>query len=236
MVIYKITNKINGHCYVGATKQPFRTRKAEHKHRHTKRNGILYKAMREFGWDSFEWEILLEKEDSSDIHDQEVRFIKEYNSFYKNGRGYNSTEGGKGIPSYTFTPVQRNNVSESHKGIVKSEECRKKLSDALKGRKVGGVKKGFKHDPANIKTKGPAHYFYGKTRSNESKKCISDALKLKHAAGVKFNRKLSIADVEQALVMRRQGATFEQIGAHFGVTGDAVWYHAKKARVNLSLV
>lgn len=92
--IYKITNMENGKCYIGQTKQEFKTRFLQHVKRGLKvepsTKNKLYAAMWEDGVENFTFEILAHCE-AEDLNTKEKEFI----GFYKaNEWGYNSTVGG----------------------------------------------------------------------------------------------------------------------------------------------
>lgn len=92
--IYKITNMENGKCYIGQTKQEFKTRFLQHVKRGLKvepsTKNKLYAAMWEDGVENFTFEVLAHCE-AEDLNTKEKEFI----SFYKaNEWGYNSTVGG----------------------------------------------------------------------------------------------------------------------------------------------
>lgn len=112
-LIYKITCKVNGKVYVGQTTQSMRRRKAEHLCRLAagERQHKLYRAMRKYGSDNFEFSELCSVFDETDLDELEIQFIAEYNSF---NRGYNSSAGGGST----------------------SPETRKLLSKIFKGRKI----------------------------------------------------------------------------------------------------
>ncbi len=100
--IYKITNLINGKVYIGKTTRNIESRFYEHKY--TAENigshnsaYPLYQAMRKYGIENFDFEILEECDDLI-IDDKEKEYIKLYNSYigFKNCNGYNATLGGDG--------------------------------------------------------------------------------------------------------------------------------------------
>ena len=90
MIIYKITNKINGKVYIGQTIHPDR-RWMEHKQkaRHGQDKYLVHLAMNKYGEQNFTFEII---EWTEDYNNEEKRLIKEYNSITPNG--YNISEGG----------------------------------------------------------------------------------------------------------------------------------------------
>lgn len=97
--IYKITNKINGKCYIGKTERTIEARWKEHVNNYTRSkeyNKPLYAAMRKYGIENFvieEIEKIEETNNSSFVNEREIYWIEYYQSF-KNG--YNATLGGDG--------------------------------------------------------------------------------------------------------------------------------------------
>ena len=98
MLIYKITNKINNKCYIGQTVKTVEERWKEHQTHAfgTHENDVnktLYKAIRKYGLENFECEILQDGIETFEQLDKaEIYWIDYYNSFLK---GYNETFGGQ---------------------------------------------------------------------------------------------------------------------------------------------
>jgi group I intron endonuclease len=98
MLIYKVTNKLNGKIYIGKTKQTLSKRKSAHYKRVMENSPTnFHNALRLYSKDNFIWEILIECDDSIKLNEYEIHFINEYDT-YKNG--YNMTEGGDGGITY----------------------------------------------------------------------------------------------------------------------------------------
>jgi len=97
MQVYKITNTVNGHGYIGITQCALSKRWREHlcaaRTGSTKR---LYKAMRKYGTDNFTIEVLREATSFVELQRFECELIIEHNTHAKNGHGYNLTAGGEG--------------------------------------------------------------------------------------------------------------------------------------------
>ena len=92
--IYKITNKIYSHCYIGLSKQ-IEVRWEQHKIRYLDKNNkeydkTLYRAFRKYGLTNFTFEIL-ELCQESQLNEREIYWISFYNSY---DDGYNETPGG----------------------------------------------------------------------------------------------------------------------------------------------
>ena len=96
--IYKITNDVNGKVYIGKTLHSVEKRWKEHikdsKRERTEKRP-LYRAMNKYGIEHFHVETV--EECSVEVSEEREAFwIKEYNSFGKDG--YNATTGGDGKP------------------------------------------------------------------------------------------------------------------------------------------
>ena len=95
--IYKIVNKINNKLYIGFTGKNPNKRLIEHKSAvNTGSDYALHEAMRKYGLDNFEFEVIYQSLDKNfTLNVMEPHFIEKYNSFI-NQNGYNMTYGGQG--------------------------------------------------------------------------------------------------------------------------------------------
>lgn len=151
MIIYKITNKINGKVYIGQTIHSLSYRKSQHLR--CANNGVdrhLYNAMRKYGIENFEFEEIDRADNIDDLNYLETYYIIQYDSVRK---GYNMCYGGDNNVMFSDIVYQkhlervrskeiRNKVSEGMKkkiakGEFFTEAHRKKLSDKAKGNKNG---------------------------------------------------------------------------------------------------
>lgn len=101
--IYKITNLINGKVYIG---QSIDIKRRWNQHKKIGRNlskdkyskeydKVLYRAMRKYGIDSFEFSII-EECDESILYEREQYWISFYESTTADDKGYNLNDGGPG--------------------------------------------------------------------------------------------------------------------------------------------
>jgi len=88
--IYKCTNQVNGHAYVGIT-YDFEYRKKRH---HIDSNSAVYPAIQKHGVGNFNWEILEIVNSRYDANLKETEYIEFYDTFHS---GYNRTNGGEGL-------------------------------------------------------------------------------------------------------------------------------------------
>jgi group I intron endonuclease len=206
MIIYKITNKINGMVYIGMTKRPLKIRwKAHLNLANSNKNFKLHQAIKKFGKENFD---IIEIAGSNSIEELDVlerHFISLYACKYPNG--YNMTVGGKGSSGIVFTDKQRKQISERLKNRPPvSNETRLKLSKASKGRVMP------KEIVELVRIKR-----LGQKRTNEQKSLISNNRKgkgLLNDSARKFEKekvflamKLLQDNIKQAEIVKLTGLT-----------------------------
>lgn len=135
--IYKLTNKINGKGYVGLTtltpQQRFESHLGSSK---DDSPYVIHRAIRKYGIDNFSLEVLeeIQKEEKSflkkKLAEREIFYIKNENTHYINGYGYNMTTGGEGVVGKPYTVAQKQMRSRQFKKLWESKEYSDKV---LKG-------------------------------------------------------------------------------------------------------
>lgn len=115
--IYQLTNKINGHIYIGKTNRTLK----EHLKRYNRLlnttriyKRYIDKALLKYGLGNFYFKIL-EICSKEELNNKEKYYIQLYQS-NKAGIGYNLTEGGEGTKGYKLTDVHKKNISISRIG------------------------------------------------------------------------------------------------------------------------
>src|SRR5438094_869606 len=112
-------------AYIGVTGRPLSHRMSRHWYRAIKdtdgRNSLIAKAMREFGRDVFQAEILASVDTEEELRRLEVEAIREHHTFQPDG--YNMTRGGFGTLGRIETPK----MIENRLRYVRSEENKARI-------------------------------------------------------------------------------------------------------------
>lgn len=128
--IYYCKNLVNNKGYVGQTKRTLSERKKEHFSHIYSEAVIFHKALSKYGKENFEWSILGEYEDSL-LDEKETYWIKEKNTHFKDGYGYNMSYGGEthfGV-DVNSKKVMAHNLKTNEKFIYSSmHEAARQLS------------------------------------------------------------------------------------------------------------
>ena len=128
-VIYRVTNTVNGHFYIGQTKMPLAKRWS--KHCSDARAGagwVLAAAIRKHGKEVFVLDVIEECADKEALNAAETAWISKLQPMYNACAG----GGGLGSPSQEV----RSKISLAIRGTKRSEEARKNMSAAQKGHPV----------------------------------------------------------------------------------------------------
>lgn len=210
-IIYKITNKINGKIYIGA----HATLDLDDGYMGSGVN--ITKSIKKHGVANFSKEILWNFETSLEMYAKEAEIVNE--EFVLRYDTYNAAIGGRGNPVIVHLqdPSYRVMLSERTKAGM-TEEVRKKISDFHTGRVLEDVHKSKISDTIKSSYHGSAMDRTGSKLSEEHKEKIGARTRGKKLVfhpmmirGVWFNR-------------------FEDAGAHFGVTGNAIKCWIKDTR------
>ena len=163
--IYKITNLINGKIYIGRSLD-LKSRKSKHKT--TKTNTLISRAIHKYGHDNFLFEVIEYCEPQTFILiDREKYYLEKLNPF--NDKGYNLLKDSNigGWYGMTHSVESKELMSKSKKGIVPWNKGKTGVQKhGSETRKLMSQNNSGKRNP-----------FYGKTHSIESKNKISKANK-----------------------------------------------------------
>lgn len=136
MLVYRITNTVNGKVYVGITTKAVTERWADHlvtasKSKHTR---ALYNAIKKYGADVFSVTELASASSMDELQKLEREFIVSLNSMAPHG--YNMTFGGEGVWGYRHTEETKRANSIRSIGRRHTPEAIEKIRATSKGRKI----------------------------------------------------------------------------------------------------
>lgn len=124
--VYKHTNRANGKVYIGITYD------VEYRWRYGgcayKSNRHFWQAIKKYGWDGFDHEILYDELSKEAACECEIRLISEHRATEREF-GYNKSVGGD-VPLVVYSGEKHPMYGKHH-----SEEARTKMSDAKRGEK-----------------------------------------------------------------------------------------------------
>lgn len=145
MLVYQITNKIDGKRYIGQTTKSLEDRWKDHiAVRKNPSCRYLYSAIQKHGAENFEVKTLIIVGTKWEMDLYETGLIKAYNT--KAPNGYNLTDGGDGAQGFVFTDEQRKKISDGLMGRKMSNIARQKLLERNKGNKFSeGIKMSEEH-------------------------------------------------------------------------------------------
>ena len=185
MIIYLITNKVNGKQYVGQTIHTLQERWYNHC---SKNSGCvaLKNAIDKYGKDNFILSVIDTAETQKELDEKECFWINELNTLALNG--YNLKTGGEHI---VFTDEIRQKISKSLTGKKLSDERKLEISEEMKKQWKSGSRTGHpiseksryvlseyvqKHGSWNKGLPKELQPRYGKPRSIEERQKISTTL------------------------------------------------------------
>lgn len=148
-VVYQALNTVNGHRYIGVTKDAVSRRRARHysfaRLGHT--TMPFYFAIRKYGESAFVWSILEEFETYEDALAGEIRWIAQERP------DYNVTRGGKGAVGTVMSEAAKAKLSALRKGVPRSPETIAKLKASQTPERLArfsAKRKGYKHRPDTV--------------------------------------------------------------------------------------
>ena len=170
--VYKITNNINGKCYIGKSESNVEGRLEQHRNNYQS-NQHLQNSIRKYGLINFSFEVL-EYCKREDCWKRERYWIEYYDSMNPE-KGFNKTNGGEYKPGIQFSKDTRRKMSENN--AMHNPESRARLSESMKGNKNF---QGHRHSEEtkkkiSEKVSGENHGMYGKHHSEEAKRKIGEA-------------------------------------------------------------
>lgn len=158
MHVYRITNLINGKCYIGVTSRDPNFRWWEHQNTASSGKGFaLHQAIRKYGSEHFSFEVICCTKSKEDLGLLEKQLIADNDSLCFGGHGYNMTPGGDWTTSIGRVSVRdlttgktfqtdvtdpryiRGELVPANLGNKHSEKVRKIISEKAKKNSKGAL-------------------------------------------------------------------------------------------------
>lgn len=173
MLIYLVTNIINGKQYVGQTQNSASVRWSQHKHQALKKDSssVLAAAIRKYGPENFKVSILKTCASIEELNVSEIGLISSLNSLAPHG--YNLDSGGSNKIMHESTKQKLSAAKLGKSNGPFSKEHRDAISKALK---KAGVRPPNTLEIINKrKLLGPDNGMYGKSHTAAARKKMSQA-------------------------------------------------------------
>ena len=173
----------------------------------------FHNALRKYGFESFEWSILISDDDSEWIDAAEKLMVKKLGTRYPGG--YNLTDGGEGGNGggYKHSEESKLKMSKSQKGKKRSEEFKKRVSEVHTGRKDSEETRKKRSDAQKKRWQNPTPEMVEQAKENGRKtagrkqseeeramrsailtgRIVTDETKTKLSASLRGNPKLKAA-------------------------------------------
>lgn len=207
MIIYKITNKINGKVYIGQTVQDLKERWYGHC-RAVSNCTAIARAMKKYGKENFTIEQIDKADNLEDLNKKEMKWIFKLNSMNRS-IGYNLTTGGmNAIPSEETKQKMRGprpHVSEKQKGRKLTLFTKAKMSQAHLGKvfssttreKLSKALTGIKRNKSTLKKLSDAH-------KKQPIRCIQTNQIYLSAVDAACDLKIKLGNIYEVLKKRRK--------------------------------
>lgn len=194
MIIYRVKNKITKKVYIGQTVNTIEKRKNDHIKASETKKGKFHKALKSYGTENFDWEIIDTAKSKEELNKKEIKYIQEYNSI-KNG--YNMVEGGTGGYNEFAVKANKQKRGKKLKDIVSPEMYEQAINGRKKGFRNGLINYTFDKLDKETLTEIARMGAYGKMKtgykhSEETKEKISESQK-----GITYEDRLGKKEAEK---------------------------------------
>lgn len=119
MFVYVISCSVTGKRYVGKSCMPAKRWTAHQAQSRSGNQAPLYRAMRRYGADAFEFEVVEQCASEAESYDREAAWIAKLDSTVR-GNGYNQTSGGEGLSG--CLPESRERMAAAKRGRPQTPE------------------------------------------------------------------------------------------------------------------
>lgn len=125
MLIYLITNLVNGKFYVGQTRLSWIQRWRQHVRDSRTGETLMARAIRKYGADRFSVSVLCECSTQGELDAKEIEYIANLETHASKGKGYNITLGGFGGQHGTVAPFKDKKHSPETRTLMRESRLGK---------------------------------------------------------------------------------------------------------------
>ena len=222
-LIYLARNRVNGKVYIGQTLLSLRERMGDHRRKafiHGSRSDF-HAAIREHGFNTFEWKVLELVLFREALSPREQYWIDNYQSADPS-KGYNNTHGGD---SFEFTEKAKKKIGLAGRGVKRSETFKENLRHINSG--AGNPFFG-KYHTEDAKAKNRAAHVGKKLKPEHVAKCIrrgeENGLSILTEEKVREIKRLFRDGFKQGEVCRRTGVALHNVK---NIRGGYSWGHVQ---------
>lgn len=238
MIVYVLTNRVNGKRYIGQTSRALGVRWTQHIKDSKSGEYAINRAIRKYGAHNFEVAMLATADSLAKLNELERQYVAEFGTF--GGNGYNQTIGGDGVMLCRKHSVEtREKISALQIGRKQSPEAVAKRIATQIGRplspehrkKISEANKGQTRSPETRARLVASHL--GKKPSDETRRRMSVAQSLrKRAPRKRENAHLDSAIAELMLQGLSQRAIAFQLGITRGLVRQSFKHQPQQVRTS----
>ncbi len=230
MIIYKITNIINGKVYVGKTKKTIEERMYKHIFNAKKKiNRRLYDSINHHGYDNFIIEKIDEGKTNEEINEKEKEWIRTLDSFYVNGKGYNMTLGGDGGNTNNGKKQSKEWIEKRMKSVMETMKKKGKWSMSGKKHSKETIEK-IRESNKNRKYKNKELWLNNLRESNSKPKSKETRMKMRMAKLGKESHKKIKLNIKELKKLLDENKKISEIARHFKVSYSVAYDRVKELR------
>jgi group I intron endonuclease len=236
MIIYKLTNKLNGKIYIGQTVGTLHVRLLRHV---SYGKWPIQRAIRKYGIDAFDSVIVDTAATQDELNRKEQKWIALCDCM--SPKGYNLTAGGGGISGWKATPEFRAKISKANKGRKRSDAFKQRMREMHLGKHLSPehcakLSAGQKRHYANTPRKPPKQYIKVDPALTHEKRRLAN---LGRRASDETRRKQSELrtrfrfDLATLAAEYRSGETAVSLAAKYGCSDDIIAKNLRAAGLAL---
>jgi group I intron endonuclease len=197
---------INGKVYIGQAADVSK-RWSDHRRKveSNKPQQVIHRAMIKYGLDNFSFEVIANCKTLDDANEIETALVKQYDSFIRNGKGYNATLGGMNAPKSDEWRAHMSAISgPKAKAWMDAETVEHR---AARYKKVSNAKRGRPRVPGSGRKKGSTQISHNRKLTKEQVEMLIS----EHKNGISIHQLSRIHKINRKTISNIvRGKTYKQ--------------------------